>query len=74
MNNIILVKNFPNRIFAEQAKEILDRNAIPCVLKSPDVGILGTASSSLSIGVNLYVEQGFETKARELIDALYDGI
>ena len=74
MSKIILIKNFPNRIFAEQAKEILERNEISAVLKSADVGILGTASSSLNIGVNLYVEEEEAERAAELIDALYDGI
>ncbi len=74
MSRIVLIKNFPNRVFAEQAKEILERHQIGCVLKSPDVGILGTTSSGMAQGVDLYVEEKDQEKTYELLNALYDGI
>lgn len=74
MSNIVLIKNFPNRSFAEQAKEVLAQHNIACVLKSMDVGILGTASSAIPQGVNLYVDPENEENAVHLIDALYNGI
>ncbi len=74
MTKLKFVKNFPNRPFAEQAKEILERNQIGCVLKSPDVGILGTTSSSTFNGVDLYVDEKDFTRALELLNALYNGI
>jgi len=73
-NQIILIKNFPNRAFAEQAKEILQRNDIHCVLKSPDVGILGTTSSAVVHGVDLYVQEENKERAFELLNALFNGI
>ena len=39
-----------------------------------DVGILGTASSAIPQGVNLYVDPENEDTALRLIDALYNGI
>ncbi len=74
MEKVVLIKNFPNRLFAEQAKEVLDNNQIYCVLKSVDVGILGTSTSSLNQGVNLYVEEHNAQKALDLLNALYNGI
>ncbi len=74
MSESILVKNFPNRAFAEQAKEILMNHDIHCVLKSVDIGILGTASSGAVQGVNLYVQKEFELKAYELLNAYFNGI
>jgi len=74
MNKMILVKNFPNRGFAEQAKELLLNQDIPCVLKSPDTGILGTTTASLNSGVNLYVEEKNNSRAAELLNALFNGI
>ena len=74
MDKLVLIKNFPNRSFAEQAKEVLLQQNIGCVLKSIDVGILGTASSGMSQGVNLYVDSENEEFALRLIDALYNGI
>lgn len=74
MSKIVLIKNFPNRSFAEQAKEVLAQNNIACVLKSIDVGVLGTASSAMPQGVNLYVDPENEERAVRLIDAIYNGI
>ncbi len=37
----IMVKNFPSRLFAEQAKEILEDNGITSIIKGEDIGILG---------------------------------
>ncbi len=74
MDKMVLIKNFPNRAFAEQAKDILERNEIICVLNSPDVGILGTATGGLMQGVNLYVSATQAEKAAHLVDALYNGI
>lgn len=74
MDKIVLIKNFPNRGFAEQAKELLINNNIPSVLKSPDTGILGTTTASLFSGVNLYVEEKNNARASELLNALFNGI
>ncbi|MEJ2542430.1 MAG: hypothetical protein P8Y99_00010 [Calditrichaceae bacterium] len=74
MDKLVLIKNFPNRSFAEQAKEVLAQHDIVCVLKSIDVGVLGTASIGMPQGVNLYVNIEYEESALRLIDALYNGI
>ncbi len=74
MDKLALIKNFPNRGFAEQAKEVLLNNNIPSVLKSPDTGILGTTTASLFSGVNLYVEEKNHNRAAELLNALFNGI
>jgi len=74
MGNLSMIKNFPNRAFAEQAKEVLLNENIPCVIKSPDSGILGTTTASLSQGVNLYVEEKYKDRAAELLNALFNGI
>lgn len=74
MEKLVLIKNFPNRSFAEQAKEVLAQHDIVSVLKSIDVGILGTASSGIPQGVNLYVSAENQEAALRLIDAFYDGI
>lgn len=74
MSKTIFIKNFPNRAFAEQAKEILLKNNIHCILKSADIGILGTPSSGAVQGVDLYVGKEYEKTAAELLNALYNGI
>ncbi len=74
MENLKFVKNFPNRGFAEQAKDILAKHNIGCVLKTPDTGILGNASSATFNGVDLYVTEEDFDKAVNLLNALFDGI
>ncbi len=74
MEKLAMVKNFPNRAFAEQAREILLNQDIPCVLKSPDAGILGTTNASMANGVNLLVEEKHQGRAGELLNALFNGI
>lgn len=74
MEKLSMIKNFPDRAFAEQAKEILLSDDIPSVLKSPDAGILGTTNASMAQGVNLYVEERFALRAAELLNALFNGI
>ncbi len=74
MDKLILIKNFPDRAFAEQGKQLLKQNDIGCILKSADVGILGTTTSSLLIGVNLYVDESQATEASNLINAIFNGI
>jgi hypothetical protein len=72
---MVKVKNFPDRIFAEQAQQILEKEGIPSILQSPDIGILGAGgSSSLPQGVDLFVSEEFAEKAREILTALFDGI
>jgi len=74
MANLVFIKNFPNRAFAEQAKEILKNESIGCIITSPDVGIIGTSTSSISSGVDLYVDEADESRAKVLLEALFDGI
>jgi len=72
---MVKVKNFPDRVFAEQAQQRLEREGIACVLQSPDIGILGAgASSSLPQGVDLLVSEEFAEKAHDILEALFDGI
>ncbi len=74
MEELQFVKNFPNRPFAEQARQVLEKNGIACVLKSPDVGILGGTSSATFNGVDLYVDEKDFEKAAQLLNAMFDGI
>ncbi|MBN2423389.1 MAG: hypothetical protein JXR46_02465 [Calditrichaceae bacterium] len=74
MAKLVLIKNFPNRAFAEQARSILKSKNIDCILQSPDPGILGVSSVSVSQGVNLLVDENQAETARELLFALFDGI
>jgi hypothetical protein len=74
MAKLIFIKNFPNRAFAEQARSILKGKNIDCILQSPDSGIFGVSSVSVSQGVNLLVEKDHAESARELLLALFDGI
>ena len=72
---MVRVKNFPNRMFAEQAQQSLESKDIPSILQSPDIGILGAGSNgSLPQGVDLYVPEEFAEEALKILTALFDGI
>ena len=73
--SMVKVKNFPNRIFAEQAQQSLEKEGIPSMLQSSDIGILGAGSDgSLPQGVDLYVPEEFAEKALQMLTAIFDGI
>ena len=72
--SLIKIKYFPNRMFAEQAQQILEREGIPSVISSPDVGITGTSGATIPQGVDLYVPDQFAEKAYEMVSALFNGI
>jgi hypothetical protein len=36
MSKLILIKNFPNRLTAEMAQQLLDAEEIPSIIKAPD--------------------------------------
>ncbi|MFZ5898186.1 MAG: hypothetical protein ACOYU7_03225 [Bacillota bacterium] len=71
--SLVKVKNFPSRMFAEQAREMLEREGIPAVIKSPDAGILGTTGSWVVQGADLYVPEEFAERAYELVTVIFDG-
>jgi len=74
MGKMTLIKNFPNRGFAEQAREILESNGIGSLVQSADPGIMGSSSASMAQGVDLFVDAEHSEQALQLIDALYNGI
>lgn len=78
MSKSILIKNFPNRLFAEMAQQTLEAEGIPSIVKAPDYGLAGAAAGGgfdifSGNGVDLYVEEEFAKKAEEIIRALYEG-
>jgi hypothetical protein len=44
MPNLILIKNFPNRLLAEMAQQSLEAEGILSLLKAPDYGISGSGA------------------------------
>jgi hypothetical protein len=71
---LVKVKNFPNRMFAEMARETLRQEGVPSWIRSPDIGILGTTRDAVPQGADLYVEEEHATQARELISALFGNL
>ena len=79
MNNLILIKNFPNRLTAEMAQQSLEAEGIISLMKSPDYGITGSGVGGgndifFGQGVDLYVDQEFATTAEKIVREQYDGI
>jgi hypothetical protein len=79
MSNLILIKNFPNRLFAEMAQQTLDAEGIASIAKAPDYGIIGSGVGGgndifMGQGVDLYVSEEDAQRAEEIVRTEYDGI
>ena len=73
--DLVLVKNFPDRMYAERARQTLDEESIPSIIQSVDAGCLGAGGAlGLPQGADLYVPREFEDRARELLNDVFDGI
>ncbi len=72
---LVRVKNFPDRLYAERARQSLEEDGIHSIIQSPDQGILGAGSAAgLPQGADLYVEEEDAARARELLNELFDGV
>jgi hypothetical protein len=68
---LVMVKNFPDRMFAERARQTLDAEGI----QSVDAGFLGAGGAlGLPQGADLYVPEEFSGRALELLNDVFDGI
>lgn len=79
MSDLIMIKNFPNRLTAEMAQQSLEAEGIYSILKAPDYGFPGAAAGGgfdlfSGQGVDLYVEEKFAEVAEEIVREQYDGI
>lgn len=73
----VKVKNFPSRLFAEQAKEILENNGITSIIKGEDIVIFGPGpgfGTGLPEGVSLWVFEDDYQDTRTLIETFFDDI
>ena len=78
-SKLVMIKNFPNRMFAEMAQQLLEIEKITSVIKAQDYGFAGAAAGGgLDIfsgnGVDLYVEEEFSEKAEEIVRTQYNGM
>ena len=73
--DLVLVKNFPDRMYAERARQPLDAESIPSIIQSIDAGFLGAGGArGLPQGADLYVPSEYSDRARELLNDVFDGI
>ena len=73
--DIVKVKNFPDRMYAERARQTLDVEGIPSIIQSVDAGFLGAGGAlGLPQGADLYVPVEFVERARELLNDVFDGV
>ena len=72
---LVKVKNFPDRMYAERARQSLDAEGIPSIIQSIDAGFLGAGGAmGLPQGADLYVPSEFLSRAAELINDLFNGV
>jgi hypothetical protein len=67
---LIKVKNFADRLTAEQAKQRLHEEGIECMIQSISGG-LGTLGATLASGADLYVSVEQEERARRVLADLF---
>jgi len=73
--DLVLVKNFPDRMYAERARQTLDAEGIPSMIQSIDAGFLGAGGAiALPQGADLYVAREHSDRARDLLNDVFDGI
>jgi hypothetical protein len=67
---LIKVKNFPDRMTAEQAQLRLKEEGIESLIQSQAVGMFGSFGVGTPVGVDLYVREEQEKEARKVLDDL----
>jgi hypothetical protein len=66
---LVIVKNFPNRAIAEAGQEFLQKHNIIAIVQGTEIAGMGTSS-----GCDLYVKQDDLATALDLLESLYDSI
>ena len=75
MPSLVKIKNFPNRMYAERARQTLDVEGIPSLIQSVEAGFLGAGGSAgFPQGADLYVQPEEADRAREILEELFDGV
>ncbi|MEW6510305.1 MAG: DUF2007 domain-containing protein [Bacteroidota bacterium] len=73
--DIVKIKNFPDRLYAERARQSLDAEGIPSMIQSIDAGFLGAGGAmGLPQGADLYVPAEHAERAREILNELFNGV
>lgn len=73
MDKLVKVKNFPNRMTADIASQILEQEDIACIIQCIDKGISGTAAV-MPQGADLYVQEEDFKKSQEILINIFNGI
>ncbi len=68
--NLVKVKNFPDRMSAEQAQLRLKEEGVESLIQAQGVGVLGPLGIATPVGVDLYVREELEQQARKILDDL----
>jgi len=68
---VVKVKNFPDRMTAEQAQQRLKEEGIECLIQSSTVGITGSFGAVLPQGADVYVSEDVEKKAQKILDEFF---
>lgn len=74
MSDFIRLKNFPSRLLAEQAIDLLAQQGIVAFIQGEDAGIGGLVEGGWAQGVNLWVASDRVEEAREIMTGFFDGV
>jgi hypothetical protein len=68
------VKNFADRMTAEQAQLRLREQGIECLIQSISPGVIGTFGGTLPQGADLYVREDQAENARRILADLFGDV
>jgi hypothetical protein len=68
---LVKIKNLPDRITAEQVQQRLKQERITSVLQSPEVGMFGSFGVGTPAGIDLYVREEQQERAKKILRDLF---
>ena len=68
---LIKIKNFPDRLTADQAQQRLKEEGIESVIQSLDVGVIGSFGGALPQGADIYVREEEAERARNIMKEFF---
>jgi len=72
--NLVMIKNFPGRLDADQARQILEKEGIYSIIQSSDMGGIGTDEISFPQGADLYVPKENFQEAKSIIETIFGDV
>lgn len=76
VENWVALRDLPGNIYAEMVKEALEKEKIPCYIKSDAISstLIATSTSLPGSSAKIYVPEKFYSQAKEILISMMDHI